>query len=77
MFLLWEVNTYSNAFNQEVLMINDIFDSVTRLTNSWIINKAHYTAKYIHLLRNYVYIQAINIENLTQNHEEETLGLKQ
>ena len=77
MFLLWEVNTYSNAFKQAVSMINDIFDSVTRLTNSWIINKVLYTAKYIHLLRNYMCIQAINIENLIQNHEEETLGLKQ
>ena len=58
-------------------MINDIFDFVTRITNYWIINKVLYTAKYIHLLRNSVCIQAINIESLTQNHEEETLGLKQ
>ena len=58
-------------------MINDIFDPVTRCTTSWIINKLLNTEEYIHLLRIFVCVQAINIESLTQNHEEETLGLKQ
>lgn len=51
MFLLWEVNAYSSAFKQAVLMINDISDPVTRPTISWIINKVLNTVQDIHLLR--------------------------
>lgn len=73
MFLLWEVNAYSNAFMQAVLMINDIFDSVTRPTNSWIINEVLNTAQDIHLLRICVCVcvQTINVESLTKKHEGE------
>lgn len=71
MFLLWEENAYCNAFKQVVLMINDIFDPVTRPTNSWIINETQYCARYPSAKKFCVCVQAINIESLTQKREGE------